>query len=144
MTDLDLTRSESLRAIPMFAGLDDIGLWHVSELATEVTVPAGHVLLQPGQDGAGMFVIVDGQVSVELPGGSQIACAGGEFIGELSLLVDGLVHTGRVRAATPCTCLAIGRDDFARLLETYPQIAVSMLKVLARRLAETDAMLKTR
>lgn len=144
MADLDLTHAESLRAIPMFADLDDIGLWHVSELATEVTVPAGHVLLQPGQEGAGMFVIIDGEVAVELPGGTHIGCTGGEFIGELSLLVDGLVHTGRVRAATPCTCLAIGRDDFGRLLVTYPQIAVSMLKVLARRLAETDAMLQTR
>jgi CRP-like cAMP-binding protein len=144
MADLDLTRAESLRAIPMFAGLDDVGLWHVSELATEITVSAGTVLVQPGQEGSGMFVIVDGSVNVELPGGTTIACVAGEFIGELSLLVDGLVHTGRVRAAEPCTCLAIGRDDFARLLETYPQIAASMLKVLARRLAQTDDMLTIR
>jgi CRP/FNR family cyclic AMP-dependent transcriptional regulator len=144
MADLDLTHAESLRAIPMFADLDDVGLWHVSELATEVSVPSGTVLVQPGQEGSGMFVIVDGSVNVELPGGTHVACAGGEFIGELSLLVDGLEHTGRVRASSPCTCLAIGRDDFGRLLETYPQIAVSMLKVLARRLAQTDDMLKTR
>ncbi len=147
MADIDLTGAEShesLRAIPMFANLDDVGLWHVSQLATEVTVPAGHVLLQPGEEGTGMFVILDGSVNVELPGGTTIGCTPGEFIGELSLLVDGLVHTGRVRAAGPVTCLAIGRDDFRRMLQTYPQIAVTMCEVLARRLAQTDAMLKTR
>ena len=38
MADIDLTRAESLHAIPMFSCLDEIGLWHVSELATEVSV----------------------------------------------------------------------------------------------------------
>ena len=144
MAELDLERAESLRAIPMFAGLDDVGLWHVSQLAAEVDLPAGHVLMQPGEEGAGLFVILDGCVNVELPGSEPIKCGVGEFIGELSLLVDGLMHTGRVRAATPIRCLAIGRDDFVRLLDTYPQMAVPMLRVLAHRLADTDNLLKTR
>ena len=144
MADTDEALAERLRTIPMFADLDDVGLWHVSQLATEVQLPAGHVLLQPGQEGAGLFVVVSGTVNVELAGGTTIACSSGEFIGELSLLVDDLVHTGRVRAATPVTCIAIGRGDFTRLLETYPQMALSMLKVLARRLASTDEMLKAR
>lgn len=144
MADLDLARAESLRTIPMFAGLDDVGLWHVSELAAEIEVPAGHVLVQPGEEGAGLFIILDGTANVELPGSTPIVCGPGEFIGELSLLVDGLVHTGRVRAATAVQCLAIGRDDFERLLATYPQMAVPMLRVLARRLADTDDLLKTR
>lgn len=143
MAEIDLT-SESLRSIPMFAGLDDVGLWHVSQIATEVTLPAGHVLMQPGTEGSGMFVILDGCVNVELPGSTTITCSRGEFIGELSLLVEGLEHTGRVRAATELRCLAIGRDEFAKLLNDYPQIAVPMLSVLAQRLANTDALLKAR
>src|SRR5689334_15411786 len=51
MADIDLTKSESLKAIDMFAGLDEIGLWHLSSLATIATVPAGTVLLQPGEEG---------------------------------------------------------------------------------------------
>jgi CRP/FNR family transcriptional regulator, cyclic AMP receptor protein len=141
MTEIDLT-SESLRSIPMFAGLDEMGLFHVSQIATEVKLPAGHVLMQPGTEGQGLFVILDGCVNVELPGSTTITCNRGEFIGELSLLVEGLEHTGRVRAAGDVTCLAISRDEFARLLADYPQIAVPMLSVLAQRLANTDAMLK--
>ena len=143
MGELDASVADAIAALPMFSALDEVGLWHVSQLATEVELPAGHVLVQPGQEGAGLFIIVEGRVSVELPGGTTIDCVPGEFIGELSLLVDGLEHTGRVRAATPLRCVAIGRDDFNRLLATYPQIAVQMLKVLARRLADTDAMLRT-
>jgi CRP-like cAMP-binding protein len=143
VADLDLTRSETLRAIPMFAALDDIALWHISELATDVDLPAGHVLVQQGQEGAGLFIIIEGTANVELPGGTTVACSAGEFIGELSLLVDGLVHTARVRAATPMRCLALSRDDFARLLETYPQMAIPMCKVLAARLAASDDRLRT-
>ncbi len=135
---------ERLRAVPMFSRLDDPALAHVADLASEVELPAGHVLVQPGQEGAGLFVVLDGTVTVELPGGNHVECTSGEFIGELSLLVDGLVHTGRVRATTTVHCLAIGRDDFGRLLDTYPQIAVAMLPVLARRLADTDALLQRR
>src|SRR3954468_6496041 len=100
MADIDLTRSESLRAIPMFSGLDEIGWWHISGLLTEVELPPGHVLVEPGHEGSGLFVILDGTVHVEIPGGDDITCGPGEFIGELALLVDGLEHTGRVRAAT--------------------------------------------
>ena len=64
MADIDLNHAESLLAIPMFAGLDDVGLWHVSQLATEVQLPAGHVLVQPGEEGAGMFVVLDGTALV--------------------------------------------------------------------------------
>jgi CRP-like cAMP-binding protein len=144
MAELDVSVTETLGSLPMFNGLDDVGLWHVSELTTPVDLPSGHVLVQPGQEGAGLFVIVEGTVRVELPGGTTVECGPGEFIGELSLLVEGLVHTGRVRTATPVRCLAISRDDFSKVLDTYPQIAVSMLKVLARRLADTDHMLQTR
>jgi CRP-like cAMP-binding protein len=144
VADLDLTRSESLRAIPMFASLDDVALWHIAELATDVDIPAGHVLVQQGQEGAGLFIVVEGSANVELPGSTAVSVSAGEFIGELSLLVDGLLHTARVRAATPMRCLALSRDDFARLLETYPQMAIPMCKVLAARLAASDDRLRTR
>jgi CRP/FNR family transcriptional regulator, cyclic AMP receptor protein len=144
MSEAAAANIETLRAVPMFAALDDVALKHVTELATPVDLPAGYVLLNAGQEGSGMFVVLDGTVRVELAGGTEIDCSKGEFIGELSLLVDGLLHTCRARAATPVQCLAISRDDFARLLETYPQIAIAMLHVLARRLADTDALFQSR
>jgi CRP-like cAMP-binding protein len=44
-----------------------------------------------------------------------------------------------VQATTQVRCLALGRSDFARLLEEEPRIAVAMLPVLARRLADAVA-----
>jgi CRP-like cAMP-binding protein len=45
----------------------------------------------------------------------------------------------RVRAKAACRCLAISRDDFERLLEAEPSIAVPMLTTVARRLVDVTA-----
>ena len=131
---------DSLRGQALFADLDDLALAHIANVATPLEVDAGYVLIDAGQEGTGLFILQDGSVTVEI-GSRSIECSAGEFIGELSLLVDGLVHTGRVRAATPLKCLAINRLDFDRLLQDEPQIAINMLRALARRLAETDRMI---
>jgi voltage-gated potassium channel len=91
------------------------------------------VLIQPDQAGTGLFVIEDGTVVVERPN-ETVELGAGEFIGELALLFDGAVHSVRVRAATPVRFLALAREDFTALVESEPQVALAMLRVLARRL----------
>lgn len=127
---------EKVRGIPMFAELDDDGLARVAELFSEVEAPAGQVIVEHGHAGSGMFLLEEGTVSVELPAGT-IELGPGEFFGELAILADDVPRTARVRAISPIRCLVIGRPDFRRVLEEEPRIAVAMLPVLARRLADT-------
>jgi CRP-like cAMP-binding protein len=129
-------RPERLREIPLFAELSDESLRALAQIATEVEVPAGQVLIRPYDPGLGMFVVEAGKVVVELHHGREVELGPGEFFGELALLVPEGVRAARVRAETDLRCLAIGRDDFARLLEEEPRIAVAMLPVLARRLSD--------
>ena len=75
---MDATLMAKLRAIPIFADLDDDALIRVGAVVTEFEAPAGHVLTQPGQEGSGMFILEEGSVTVELPGGgSRHARTGG-------------------------------------------------------------------
>ena len=127
-TDDGLTR---LRALPIFAGLEDEGLRRVQGLAVELEVPAGEVLTR------GMFVIEEGTVLVESPGSDVIELGPGEFVGELALLVPDAVRSAWVRAKTDVRCLAIDRTDFEQLLEDEPRISQAMLPVVARRLWRT-------
>lgn len=131
----DAERIDKLRAIPLFAELSDDVLTRVLEHATEFETSPGHTLIQPNQAGAGLFVIEEGTVDVELPH-KKIQLGPGEFFGELALLAEDATHVARVRAGTDLKCLAVARDDFDRLLSAEPSIAVSMLRVLARRLAD--------
>ena len=133
----DLVR-QRLREIPLFAELPDESLDLVAATAAEVEAPAGHVLAEAGHEGAGMFVLEEGTVAVELPDGRIKQLAPGDFFGELSLLGAG-VRVARVRATSAVRCLAIARGDFEKLLQAEPHIARAMLPVVARRLAEVRA-----
>ena len=127
-----------VRKVPMFAELDDDETTWVADLATEFEVPAGFVLIERAQPGSGMFIITDGTVTVELPQG-PVELGPGEFVGELPLLADGITRVARVRATTPAKGLAISRVALSELLKREPRVAVRMLPVLARRLAEAES-----
>ena len=130
---MDAATPSGLARIPLFAGLSDDELDALSRRVGEFAAPTGRVLIEVGQPGSGLFVIEEGEVEVELPGGGSVRVGPGEFVGELALLTDD-PHHARVRAATDVRCLAISRADFATLLDEHPRVAVAMLPVLARRL----------
>jgi CRP-like cAMP-binding protein len=133
---VSVAQPERLRTIPLFADLDNDTIMAIADIATEVLVPAGQVMIRPYDPGLGMFIVEDGTVVVELGGDREVVLGPGEFFGELALLIPEGVRAARVRAETDVRCLALGRDDFAGLLDTEPSIAVAMLPVLARRLSE--------
>jgi CRP-like cAMP-binding protein len=129
--------AELVAKIPMCAELTDEQIRWIADLETEFDVPAGFVLIEHGQPGSGMFIVTDGTISIELPRGA-IERGPGEFVGELALLADGFTRVARVRAKTTVKGLAISRMAFFELLEREPRVAVRMLPVLARRLAEAE------
>jgi hypothetical protein len=123
-----------LRSVPLFADLGEESLKLVADHVAEFEARRGHLLAQPGQPGAGLFILLDGRVRAELPT-RTVELGPGEFFGELALLDEAAVHMGRVVSDSDIRCLALSRDDFDELLRTEPTIAVAMLRVLARRLA---------
>ena len=137
MDTTEAERLERLRAIPLFDHLSDGSLSSVLDCVNEFDAARGQVLVQPAEAGAGLFIVEEGTVVVELRN-RQVELGEGQFFGELSLLTD-TGHIARVRAKTQVRCLALRRDDFDRLLEAEPTMAMAMLKALARRMAESAA-----
>lgn len=129
---------DRLRGLPPLAGLSEVGLQRLAMRAAELRAVEGQVLALEGDPGAGMFVLVEGNVEVELRSG-KLELGPGDFFGELALLVDDGARVARVRATTPVRCVSIPRDDFLVLVETEPSFALHMLRELARRLAEARA-----
>ena len=123
-----------LREIPLFSGLSEEGLERVAAAATEVTAAPGQTLALPGDVGSGMFVLLDGSVTVELHGG-DIEVAAPDFVGELALLLPDTGRIGRVRAKTDVRCLSLSRADFDELVLTEPSFVLALLRGLAARLA---------
>jgi CRP/FNR family transcriptional regulator, cyclic AMP receptor protein len=136
----DPEKIAQLRDIPMLAALPDDALERLASSATDFEASAGHVLIQANQPGSGLLILTSGQASVEL-GTQTITCGAGECIGELSLLVEDVFHVARVRATSDVRGYAISRHDFNQLLDSDSRIALALLRVLARRLVETDRLL---
>ena len=126
---------DELRALPLFADVSDAGLERLAECVAELERDPGQVIALPSDPGSGMFVILEGTVSVELRGDAPIALKDGNFFGELALLTPQATRIGRVRAATKVRLLSIPRDDALALVESEPSIALTMLKEIARRFA---------
>ena len=128
-----------VRKVPMFAELDDDEMTWVADLATEFEVPAGFVLIERGQPGSGMFIITDGNRDGGAAAGARSSSARGSSSASCPCWPTGSRAMARVRATTPVKGLAISRMALSELLQREPRVAVRMLPVLARRLAEAES-----
>jgi CRP-like cAMP-binding protein len=126
---------DELRTIALFEGVSDAGFERVAACAGLLEGEPGQVLALSGDPGSGMFVILEGDVSVEARG-SSYSLRAGDFFGELSLLSPGTERVARVRAASDVRCLALPRDEALALIESEPALALTMLREIARRLAD--------
>lgn len=125
---------DELRAIPLLSGASAEGLERLAQRGGELECDAGQLLALHGDAGSGMFVVLEGNVSVEWPGGA-VELGPGAFVGELTVLAPDSRRVARVRAATPVRCLAISREDATELIESEPSVALEMLREIGRRLA---------
>jgi len=121
---------DRLRALPLFADVDDAQLERLAAATSEFHAPAGQALIERGRAGSGIFVLEQGQAVVEAPEGKRIIGPGDVF-GERALLGDDIERTARVRAETDVRCLAISRPEIERLLAEDPRIAERLRQLSA-------------
>lgn len=136
---------EALRNVPLFAGLESADLQRLGRILVPRQYEAGEVIIREGDEAIGFFVVSSGRVRVvkDLGGDKEqtlATLAPGEFFGETALL-DGYPRTASVQAVEKTECLALTRWDFMSELKGSPTMAVEIMRVLARRLRQTDASL---
>src|SRR5262245_45150561 len=132
---MDQALADRLCTVSLFAELERDHLASVATVVQEFEAPSGHVLVQPGLVGAGLFLIEQGTATLSLHD-KTVELGPGEMVGELALLDDRAVHTARVKTTSVVSGYCISRDDFTKLLHDEPRIALPVLKVLAKRLAD--------
>jgi HEAT repeat protein len=124
-----------LRHVPLFSNMATSELTQVASVAREVTYPAGSRIIQQGEHGDHMFLIVDGEVSIQR-GETPLKTLGPrDFFGEMSI-IDGEARSASATAVTDCLLLRIDREDFQELLATYHSAAVSVVRALSQRLRD--------
>lgn len=126
-----------LRAVPLFAELDDRSLQAIATLAREVDAKAGDVVMREGEPGESFLVIVEGTVRVEQAGRDIRSMMAGGFLGEIALLEHG-PRTATATCVTDCRLLSLGHFEFDRLMATFPDVRTKVLAAIARRARPTS------
>ena len=94
--------------------MDKDDLRRLEEAGSTTHIPAGHVLIERGQYGTGLYVILEGTALAEAPEGTK-EIGPGTLVGERALLSEEGVRTARVRATSDLRVLAVDRLEFERL-----------------------------
>lgn len=122
--------------VPLFSGLNASIIADIAGLfAPKVAVP-GERLVRKGDPADAMFLIVSGEVEVDV-GDTPKRLKTGDFFGEIALL-EKTTRTATVRAVSTCQLLALEVDDFERLLDSHPDLKETIHKVAAQRLSEIE------
>jgi pSer/pThr/pTyr-binding forkhead associated (FHA) protein len=113
-----------------------------SETDYFVQLQAGEYVFQQGDAGNSMFIIEDGLIEIIKTVDSEerklAELEQGDFFGEMSVL-DDQPREASARAGSECQLLRIDKSMFDQMLRQNPEIAVRMLRKLARRLRNVIA-----
>ncbi len=128
-----------LKAIPIFGELALPDMKDLYRICTAAQWPAGAVLIEQGEQGKGLIVIVQGQVQVVRVDGGQTkplaTLTSGAYVGEVSL-VDDAPTSARVVAQGPVRALVISRERFQQYLYTHETAALRIYTLFTKTLAE--------
>jgi CRP/FNR family transcriptional regulator, cyclic AMP receptor protein len=125
--------TESLRRVPLFAGLDRKELEVLSKLIKEQRYDAGATIVKAGAGGHGLYIIKEGNIEVVRDGQNVASMGPGQFFGEISVL-DGGPRTADVRAKTDTVCLTLVSWEIKPLLMDNASITYKMLLEMVKRL----------
>ncbi|HEX2157382.1 MAG TPA: cyclic nucleotide-binding domain-containing protein [Actinomycetes bacterium] len=131
----------ALERTPLFAGLDREHLEDVLSVGQRVSYQPGQAIVERGDPGDAMYVVVSGAAEVDV-GGRYHRLQRGDFFGEMAVLA-GKPREATVKAVEPLEALRIPGEEFQTFLSSNPQIAVGMLKSLVERLREVQDRLDT-
>ena len=120
-----------LSELDLLAGADRRTLERLAAAAEEIVMPAGQVVIREGDEADALWILADGELSVQASGGGPeprelppVTAPG--YVGELGLL-HGIPRTASVRTSRPSTLLRIGGQDFLSALQVSQPSPVAAL-----------------
>lgn len=100
--------------------------------------PAGAAIFSAGDPGDGFYLVESGRVRIAAEVGGQearlLATIGpGDFFGEMAVL-DDAPRSAAATAETATGTIFLGRDEFLRLLDQQPQLALNLIREFSGRM----------
>jgi CRP-like cAMP-binding protein len=125
--------AESLSQLALFADLTPAQLEAVVHAFDEEVFTAGQRVLRQGLSGGNVYVIVEGEASVQADGQELRKLSRGDVFGELAALTD-QPPSADVVATTMLRCFVIPGPQLEEFLLERPRVLLRLLRMEARRL----------
>ncbi|WP_338155598.1 Crp/Fnr family transcriptional regulator [Arsenicicoccus piscis] len=134
-----------VRRSPLFAALDDEAAAALQAMMTPTRLTRGEVLFHEGVRGDALYIIIDGKVKLGRTSSdgreNLYAVLGpGEMFGELSLFDPG-PRTLTATAVADTRLVGLGHDQLRAWVRQRPDVSMTMLTAIARRLRRTNELL---
>ncbi len=126
-----------LGRLGVFADLTEAELSDLAADFAEQSFPEGDWVLRQGEPGAGLFIVVDGEVGVVIDDEERATLSTGSFFGEVSVLL-GEPATADIVVRKPLRALVIPPVRAEAFLLEHPRVMYRMLQAEARRLRSVD------
>jgi CRP/FNR family transcriptional regulator, cyclic AMP receptor protein len=136
----------ALRTAPLFSQLDERQRSRIGDLMTIRRFDSGTTILRQGSSAVALYLLLDGQVEVTREpeeGGravSLVTLQPGDIFGEMAVLEDD-TRSSSITALEPTRCALLSRWELLQELRRHPELAIEMIRVLARRIRVMDERL---
>jgi CRP/FNR family cyclic AMP-dependent transcriptional regulator len=137
----------NLRDVTLFSRLSDQSLAEVASALIPRELSAGEILFNQGDPGDELVIVEDGSVAIFMPVEGDSADVQpirvfqpGEMLGEMAL-IDQKPRSLSARAEGSARILTLSGDDFRRILEQNPEMAISVMAGLNDRIRYTTDFL---
>ncbi len=126
-----------IKGAPLFENCSRQDLQRIAQIADQLDLRTGKVLIREGERGREFFVIVSGEVEVWRKGRKIATLGPGSFVGEMALLSKA-PRNATVTAVTPLDVLVITDRAFLDLLDRMPDLWLKVARALAERVGANE------
>jgi len=139
--------AQKLKQLPILEKVDTEILAELAPYFTTATWLAGREIVHQNDPGDQFYIIVRGRVEVwrnDESTGEHTCMAvlqDGDYFGEITL-ITGFPRTATVRTTTVCTCISIGRGQFERLIDKYPDLRRELSETAKQRMLESTGAIR--
>jgi len=130
-----IEKTAYLRGVELFAGVPSEMLAQLADRTREMRFEAGEVVFREGEANRGLYMVVDGLVEIRKGRVLEGVRGPGLGFGELAL-GEGEPHQISAVAALPTHALNVSTETFFEIMLDFPEVAVSMVRVLATNIDE--------
>ncbi|WP_372731805.1 Crp/Fnr family transcriptional regulator [Novosphingobium sp.] len=138
--------AEALTAQSLFADCEQAELSDIIARGNVRTYKPGQDLMVQGEEGRTLFIVIRGlaRVSMVAANGREIIldyAEAGHVLGEIAFL-DGGERTATVQAIDPVEALVLTKTAFAEIIDKHKGLSLRLLKAMARRLRQNNAVIE--